>query len=139
MIAVGIFVMPLLGLEQLALGGASTLILLTACCVAMAATGYGTLIAVYFKTAQQALSFGSVSVVILSAIGGVWVPIYVMPEILQNISRFSPMSWGLESFNDLFLRQASFGAILPNILRLLGFALVTLTASVLIHNSRTVS
>jgi ABC-2 type transport system permease protein len=105
----------------------------------MAATGYGTLIAVYFKTAQQALSFGSVSVVILSAIGGVWVPIYVMPEILQTISRFSPMSWGLESFNDLFLRQASLGAILPNILRLLGFALVTLMASVFIHNSRTVS
>jgi len=49
------------------------------------------------------------------------------------------MSWGLESFNDLFLRQASFAAILPNILRLLGFALVTLTASVLIHNSRTIS
>lgn len=139
MIAVGVYVMPLLGLEQLVLGGSGLLILLTACCVAMAATGYGTLIAVYFKTAQQALSFGSVSVVILSAIGGVWVPIYVMPEILQTISRFSPMSWGLESFNDLFLRQAHFGAILPNILRLLGFAIVTLTASVLIHNSRTVS
>lgn len=137
MIAVGIFIMPLLGLNQLVLGGSSALILLTACCVAMAATGYGTLIAVYFKTAQQALSFGSVSVVILSAIGGVWVPIYVMPEILQTVSRFSPMSWGLESFNDLFLRQASFAAILPNILRLLGFALVTLTASVFIHNSRT--
>lgn len=139
MIAVGIFIMPLLGLEQLVLGGSAGLILLTACCVAMAATGYGTLIAVYFKTAQQALSFGSVSVVILSAIGGVWVPIYVMPEILQTVSRFSPMSWGLESFNDLFLRQATLVTILPNILRLLGFALVTLTASVLIHNSRTVS
>lgn len=139
MIAVGILVMPMLGLDRLVLGGSAVLILLTACCVAMAATGYGTLIAVYFRTAQQALSFGSVSVVILSAIGGVWVPIYVMPEILQTISRFSPMSWGLESFNDLFLRQAPLGAILPNILRLLGFALVTLTASVFIHNSRTVS
>jgi len=104
----------------------------------MAATGYGILIAVYFKTAQQALSFGSVSVVILSAIGGVWVPIYVMPEILQTISRFSPMSWGLESFNDLFLRQASIQTILPNVLKLAGFALVTVSASILIHNSRTV-
>ena len=139
LIAVGVYIMPLLGLDRLVLGDSPMLILLTACCVAMAATGYGTLIAVYFKTAQQALSFGSVSVVILSAIGGVWIPIYVMPEILQTISRFSPMSWGLESFNDLFLRQAHFGSILPNILRLLGFALVTLAASVLIHNSRTVS
>ena len=138
MIAVGIFIMPLLGLTKLVLGSNPLGILITACSVAMAATGYGVLIAVYFRTAQQALSFGSVSVVILSAIGGVWVPIYVMPEILQNVSRFSPMSWGLESFNDLFLRQASIRAILPNVLRLIGFALVALAASVVIHKSRTV-
>jgi ABC-2 type transport system permease protein len=138
MIAVGIYVMPLLGLTKLTLGSNPMGILITACSVAMAATGYGVLIAVYFRTAQQALSFGSVSVVILSAIGGVWVPIYVMPEILQTVSRFSPMSWGLESFNDLFLRQASIHAILPNVLRLVGFALVALGASVLIHKSRTV-
>ncbi|MBL0740850.1 ABC transporter permease [Chryseolinea lacunae] len=138
MIAVGIFVMPWLGLSKLALGGDALNIFITACAVAMAATGYGVLIGVYFKTAQQALSFGSVSVVILSAIGGVWVPVYVMPEILQSLSRFSPMSWGLESFNDLFLRQASIGVILPNVLKLVAFALVTLLASVVIHKSRTV-
>ena len=138
MIAVGIYIMPLLGLTKLVLGSNPLGILITACSVAMAATGYGVLIAVYFRTAQQALSFGSVSVVILSAIGGVWVPIYVMPEILQTVSRFSPMSWGLESFNDLFLRQASIRAILPNVLRLVGFALVALAVSVVIHKSRTV-
>ncbi len=138
MIAVGIYIMPLLGLTELTLGSNPIGILITACSVAMAATGYGVLIGVYFRTPQQALAFGSVSVVILSAIGGVWVPVYVMPEILQAISRFSPMSWGLESFNDLFLRQASIPAILPNVLRLMGFALVALVASVIIHKSRTV-
>ncbi len=138
MIAIGIYIMPLLGLTKLTLGNNLLGILITACSVAMAATGYGVLIGVYFKTHQQALSFGSVSVVILSAIGGVWVPVYVMPEILQTISRFSPMSWGLESFNDLFLRQASIPTILPNVLRLVGFALIALAGSVLIHRSRTV-
>ncbi|WP_276369175.1 ABC transporter permease [Chryseolinea sp. H1M3-3] len=138
MIAVGIYIMPLLGLTKLVLGSNPLGILLTASSVAMAATGYGVLIAVYFRTPQQALSFGSVSVVILSAIGGVWVPVYVMPEILQTVSRFSPMSWGLESFNDLFLRQASIRAILPNVLRLMGFAMAALATSVIIHKSRTV-
>jgi ABC-2 type transport system permease protein len=138
MILVGIYIMPLLGLTKLALGSNPLGILLTACSVAMAATGYGVLIGVYFKTPQQALSFGSVSVVILSAIGGVWVPVYVMPEILQSVSRFSPMSWGLESFNDLFLRQASIPTILPNVLRLIGFAFAALMVSVVIHKSRTV-
>jgi ABC-2 type transport system permease protein len=138
MIVVGILLMPLLGLTRLVLGDSIGLILLTASCVAMAATGYGMLVAVIFRTAQQALSFGSISVVILSAIGGVWVPVYVMPDILQTISLFSPMSWGLESFKDLLLRRATIQTIMPNLLRLVGFAFVTGITSVIIHNRRTV-
>jgi ABC-2 type transport system permease protein len=61
-----------------------------------------------------------------------------MPDILQTISLFSPMSWGLESFNDLFLRQATIQTIMPNLLRLVGFAFVTGITSVIIHNRRTV-
>ena len=139
MILVGIFIMPLLGLQQLALGNNAPGILVTACSVAMAATGYGLLIAVFFKTPQQALSFGSISVVILAAIGGVWVPVYVMPEVLQHISRLSPLNWGLESFNNLFLRDAPTLAILPDVLKLIAFAMITLLISIYIHKSRTIS
>ncbi len=138
MIAVGVYVMPLLGLHQLILGSNIFGIIVTACAVAMAATGYGLLIAVYFNTPQQALSFGSISVVILAALGGVWVPIYVMPETLQNISRCSPLNWGLESFTNLFLRGATTLAILPDLLKLVGFSFATLVASVYIHKSRTI-
>ena len=131
--------MPLLGLQQLVLGNNIVGIILTALSVAMAATGYGLLIAVFFRTPQQALSFGSISVVILAALGGVWVPVYVMPEVLQAISRFSPLNWGLESFNNLFLRDASTLVILPHILKLIVFAMVTLAMSVYVHRSRTIS
>jgi ABC-2 type transport system permease protein len=138
MIIVGIYIMPLIGLQQLVLGSNILGIAFTAGAVAMAATGYGLLIAVYFSTPQQALSFGSISVVILAAMGGVWIPIYVMPEFLQKISRFSPLNWGLESFNDLFLRDTSTLAILPELLKLIGFSAVTLVVSFLIHKSRTI-
>lgn len=139
MILVGIYVMPLMGLKALILGSNVAGIIVTACSVAIAATGFGTLIAIYFKTPQQALTFGSISVVILSAFGGVWVPVYVMPTILQQISRFSPLNWGLESFNDLFLRDAETTLILPNLLKLIIFGAVTLAASIFINKSRTVS
>lgn len=138
MILVGIFVMPFIGLSSLELGDGLGMVV-TACAVAIAATGYGLVIAVFFKTPQQALSFGSVSVVILSALGGVWVPVYVMPAFLQVVSRFSPLQWGLESFNDLFLRHMSLIYILPNIAKLLCFGLTALLLSVLIHRSRTIS
>ena len=139
MTAVGIYLMPLLGLDRLSLGNNLLGIGITACAVAMAATGYGLLIAVYFKTAQQALSFGSISVVILSALGGVWVPVYVMPQSLQYISRFSPLNWGLESFNDLFLRDAPMSMIMPHLLKLVVFGVVMLLLSIWIHKSRTIS
>ncbi len=139
MLCVGLFVMPLFGLDALTLGSNTTGILVTAISVAIAAVGYGTLIAIFFKTAQQALSFGSISVVILSAFGGVWVPVYVMPVALQSISGFSPLNWGLESFNDLFLRNADLSQIAPNLMKLLIFGAVALATSVLINKSRTVS
>ena len=139
MICVGLYLMPLFGLSKLVLGTNWAGVVLTGFAVAMAATGYGLLIAVYFKTPQQALSFGSISVVILAALGGVWVPVFMMPQIMQSISPYSPLSWGLGAFNDLFLRNASTSVIIPNLVKLVCFSLVTLAASILIHKSRTVS
>jgi ABC-2 type transport system permease protein len=139
MIGVGLYLMPLFGLSELVLGTNWAGVILTGFAVAMAATGYGLLIAVYFRTPQQALSFGSISVVILAALGGVWVPAFAMPHVMQSISPYSPLNWGLEAFNDLFLRNASTSVILPDLVKLVCFSLVTLAASILIHKSRTVS
>ncbi|OPY12435.1 MAG: ABC-2 family transporter protein [Syntrophus sp. PtaB.Bin001] len=139
MVCVGLYGMPLLGLDKLILGSNYSGIIFTGLAVAMAATGYGLLIAVYFKTPQQALSFGSISVVILAAVGGVWVPVFVMPEIMQSISPYSPLNWGLTAFNDLFLRNASTTVILPELVKLVIFSIATLTASIFISKTRTVS
>ncbi|MFN8315291.1 MAG: hypothetical protein U0T32_02445 [Chitinophagales bacterium] len=60
-----------------------------------------------------------------------------MPPTLQAISHFSPMSWGLEACNDLFLRNANTAAILPNIFRLVLFGVALLVLSFWIYKSRT--
>jgi len=139
MIGVGLYGMPLLGLDRLILGENYAGILLTGFAVAMAATGYGLLIAVFFRTPQQALAFGSISVVILAALGGIWVPVFVMPESMQALTPYSPLNWGLTAFNDLFLRNAATASILPELYKLLTFSLTALALSILIHKSRTVS
>ncbi len=138
-IAVGIYAMPLAGLSKLVIGTNYAGLLLTGCAVAMAATGYGLLIAVYFRTPQQALSFGSISVVVLAAIGGVWVPVFIMPEFMQTISPYSPLNWGLAAFNNLFLRNSATAAVLPDVFRLLGFSAAALALSVIIQRSRNVT
>jgi len=137
MMLIGMYLLPLLGLPKLSLGTHYTGVALTAVAVAMAATAYGLLVGVFFKTHHQALAFGSVSVVLLAALGGVWVPAYVMPPLLQKISQFSPMAWGLDACNDLFLRNADTLTILPNILKLSFFAWTLLAISLGIYKTRT--
>jgi ABC-2 type transport system permease protein len=137
MIIAGLYFMPVLGLEKLYMGENIPGIIIAASVVSMAATSYGLLIAAYFKTPQQALSFGSISVVILAAIGGIWVPVFVMPPVLQSISVISPLNWGLEVFNDLFLRGSSIKEIIPGLLKLLTFSGVALSLSIFVHKVRT--
>jgi ABC-2 type transport system permease protein len=92
----------------------------------MAACGYGILLGTMARTYEQASAFGAVSVVIAAAIGGIMVPVFVMPPVMQTISIFSPLSWGLNAFMDVFVRGGSLGSVLPDITLLVLFFLVTI-------------
>ncbi|WP_290792652.1 ABC transporter permease [Flavihumibacter sp. UBA7668] len=122
MLAAGSFLMPLLGLPSLQIGSAYGSILTTVLVVATTATAYGVLIGIVFQTPNQALPFGAISIVILSAIGGIWVPVEILPAGLQELAQLSPLYWALDSINDLFLRDGSILSIWKKLLVLLLFA-----------------
>ncbi|MBC9913745.1 ABC transporter permease [Chitinophaga varians] len=118
MMLVGIYAMPLLDLPKLVMGHYQGATLLVAGAIGLAATAYGILIGTLFKTPNQALNFGAISIVILSAIGGIWIPLEVMPGNMQVIGHLSPLSWGLDAINDLYLRNGDIGYVWKNVLRL---------------------
>jgi ABC-2 type transport system permease protein len=136
MMAVGLYLLPLLGLSKLVTGDKVLFIAIAALSISLAATAFGLVVATAFRTHQQALSFGAVSVVVLAAMGGVWVPVYVLPHTMQVISGLSPLSWGLELCNDIFLRSTPFGELLPYIGKLLVFALSCIGLSYFFHSRR---
>ena len=103
MLLVGIYLLPEMGLPSLDLGPHKPAIALMGIAVGLAATGYGVLIGTVATTHEQAATFGSVSVIILAALGGLWVPVFMMPSVMQVISNFSPLNWGLEGFYRIFL------------------------------------
>ncbi|MVT10747.1 ABC transporter permease [Chitinophaga tropicalis] len=105
MIQVGIHLLPLLGLPKLVLGQSHAAALMVAISIGLTATAYGILVGTIFKTPNQALNFGAISIVILSAIGGIWIPLEIMPPHMQFIGRLSPLSWGLDAINDIYLRN----------------------------------
>ncbi len=133
MMLVGIVILPLFGLPALDPGHQKSALLVLAVSTALAATGYGVLLGTVATTHEQAASFGSVSVVILAAIGGIWVPVFIMPAFMQKLSRLSPLNWGLEGFYDVFLRGSGIVEILPYVGLLLGFFLVMLLAAFYYH------
>jgi ABC-2 type transport system permease protein len=127
----GIYLFPVLGLPALVIEGNYVLLLVMGACSAMAAIGYGIAIGKIATTHQQAAIFASVSVVILAAIGGVWIPVFVMPRPMQLLSKVSPLNWGLEGFYDLFFRNGSFVSILPEcVFSLVFFAICIFVVSI---------
>ena len=128
-ILTGIYITPLLGLPALKLGHSIIALLGMSVSASLAAIGYGLAIGSVARTNQQASVFGAVSVVILAAIGGVWIPTIIMPYFMQIISRISPLNWGLNGFNDLFVRDAGFTDVLPYMVTLLLFFIIALFIS----------
>lgn len=131
MVAVGIYVFPYLNLPILDVSGKMILMIIVALFSGLAAIGFGILLGTVAKTQEQSAPFGATSVVILAAIGGVWVPVFAMPKIMQYVSHISPMNWGLNAFYDVLLRNGSCVDILPEISCLLLFFITTITFAIL--------
>jgi ABC-2 type transport system permease protein len=129
MLGVGKFLLPQLGLPALVLGNSIMGIFILTLATAFAATGFGVTVGTLATTDHQAAIMGSLSILLLSALGGIWVPSYVMPEVMRNISAWSPLNWSLEGFYKLFLRGGGVASIWAETLKLMAFFFATMAVS----------
>ena len=124
MLLVGLYFFPLLGLPALDISGKLLLLLFVAMASGLSAISIGILLGTLASTQEQSAPLGATLTVILAAIGGIWVPVFAMPHIMQIISKISPMHWALQAFYDILLRDGNFLLILPKVSLLLGFSIV---------------
>lgn len=136
MLSVGKIFLPMLGLPALVLGNSLAGIFILALATSFAATGYGVMVGTLAATEHQAAIMGSLSILLLSALGGIWVPSYVMPEMMRNISAWSPLNWSLEGFYKLFLRGGHISDILMDACKLMLFFFVTMYISYLYNRKK---
>ncbi len=130
MVLVGVYVFPEIGLPPLVMNGNFGLMCIVALFAGFAAIGFGILLGTVARTQEQAAPFGSTAVVVLAAVGGVWVPVFAMPKIMQYIAQASPMNWGLDAFYDVLLRNYSLVEILPKLGMMFAFYLATVLISI---------
>ena len=133
MIALGYFVLPVLDMPAFQLSGSFLPYAVLSSAVSLAALGYGLLVSVIARTTEHAVVLGGGGIIIMAAIGGIMVPTYVMPEIMQTIAEFSPMGWALGGFQNLLLNEYQLPQIANYLWKLTAFGIVTLGLASLIY------
>jgi ABC-type Na+ efflux pump permease subunit len=103
---------------------------------AFAVSSLGIFLAAIAKTRQQAQNLSTIIILIMSAIGGSMIPLFIMPSILQKIALLSVNYWGIQGFYDVFWRTLPFEAILPKILILMSIGIIITLASIQLFKKR---
>lgn len=115
---------PSIGLPELIMPSNTLAFAAVVLMTGIAAISFAMAVGMMASTQEQANGFGAVSIVILAAIGGIWVPSFIMPEYLKIFSYCSPLYWCLEGFYTLFLRGGNWIVLLPKLFGLLIFSLI---------------
>ncbi len=136
MLLIGVYLFPVIGLPTLDVSGKIFLSIIVTLFAGLAAIGLGLLIGTVAKTQEQSAPFGATFVVVLAALGGVWIPVFLMPNFMQVISKLSPMNWGLNAYYDVFLRNVGFLEILPELVLLFLFFIITTFISIVYNNKK---
>ena len=90
----------------------------------IACTAFGMFLASFTKTSAQANGLGTLLILTMSAVGGSWFPVSMMPETIQFFSRFTITYWSIEGFQAVLWRGSGFVEILPFLGMLLGIGIV---------------
>lgn len=114
----------------------ATLVLSLASCAFVASLGL--LIGILAKMPEQTAIFALIPMFVFAGLGGAWVPIDILGESVQYISKFTPVSWIMTGFKDILLRGAGINDVSLNVLILAGFSLLFfIPAAVLFYRKRT--
>ena len=111
-------------LFKISFGRSASGLVLTSLTLAACATSLGIMIAAFAKTEAQASSLTVLLLLILSALGGCFVPRFLMPPALKTIGLITPHAWALDAYQDLIVRGYGLIDVLPKIGVLAGFALL---------------
>ncbi len=87
-------------------------------------SAFALMLSTLVRTQRSAGSLAVITALVLAPLGGCWWPLFIMPRWLQTLAKISPHAWATTGFNKLMLFGADFGAAAPEMLALLGFAVV---------------
>lgn len=97
---------------------------------AFAVSSFGIFLVSIAKSRQQLQGYSTIIIMLMSAIGGSMIPLFVMPSIMQKIAVVSVNYWGIQGFYDIFWRSLPLSEILPRMGVLVAIGLLMTLISV---------
>lgn len=80
---------------------------ITIVATAFACSAFGMLIASFAKNRQQVQGLSTLIILVMSAIGGSMIPLFIMPAFMQKLAVISVNYWSIQGFYDIFWRNLS--------------------------------
>jgi ABC-2 type transport system permease protein len=99
-------------------------LLALAACGLAAATGL--LVAALGVTEARARSVSILFILAVSLLGGLWVPAFLLPSWVRDVSVLLPTTWAMRGLETVTWRRGDFFAALPSVAAVTGFAFVLL-------------
>ena len=90
----------------------------------LAFSGLSTLLASLAKSEEQIRNIGPALAMIFGFMGGGMWPAFAFPEWLNMVSKFTPHRWAIDGFLKLMYQEGGVVSIFPEVLVLLGMAVV---------------
>jgi ABC-2 type transport system permease protein len=117
-VVLGLFQLVVLFLASSILYGTEVLphiVLLSIVCLfaAAACTSFGMLLASLSSSPEAASGLATFVIMLMSALGGAWFPISMMPAFIQQFSKLTLVYWAMEGFSAVLWAGQSFLQVLP--------------------------
>lgn len=104
--------------------------------ISLAVSGFGILIASFAKSQKQVESLALIIILVMSALGGSMMPLFLFPEFLKGVAHFTLNYWAIDGFYDTLGRDVGFLSIAFNAMILFIFAIISSLIAVFVFTNR---
>jgi ABC-2 type transport system permease protein len=117
----------LLGVDYLQEPLGTLLMLLT---TALWAASLGLLIGIFARTEEQIIIYSIGTMLVLSGLGGAWMPLEFTSKTFQTVGHLTPTAWAIDGFENIVVRGLGLDSVLLPAAVVLGFAVVFFAVAV---------
>lgn len=106
------------------LGISPAAVIILSILMVIVSSAFAIMLATRVKPERSANSMATLAALVMAPLGGCWWPLFILPRGMQSLAKITPHGWANTGFNKLMLFGADFGAVVPEMLALIGFAVL---------------